>query len=679
MAISDKLNYLIETKSHLKDMINYGLDDENKITSSTTFRNYVKSVFKAFLESLNNPDTLFTNLPKITGTGSNITLNDTANAPMRIMLNATEITQDGTPTPDSPQDIHTISGDNTLKVNGKNLYNVFNQNDVSTSISIDEDGWISATYDNSSGTSTVIRNCKMNINNGLKPNTTYRMFLEVKNVSGTGRITINEGNNNASQFQTGAIYSYSDLTNNTTIYKDLITWSSLENRTLIFQQYLYWTAGQSGSIKFRISLIEDTSVTPDTFTYEPYISQEADIDLGNNILDLVKDKNFFEHPAGGGYATYRLTDDKAIYLVGGSTGWGWSYTNCQIKQTLDAGTYTISISQPSYEAKIYDSDNTQLKTTIATPQTITLSQTATVGIGIKVEGKSPVYVQIEKGSKGTQIFPYDKQINYSKKGNYKNEFIRTSGLNLIGLDTQQYKLNLKAGDKIYARNTTSTALTLNLYTNYGDTTRNDYWSVSANGSRVITVANDSNAIAWATAVASDGVAWVSYGETATDYEPYGTNEWYIKNNIYKKVFDGSESNWTLYTSYNNEKFVYSHWNTNYGLGFGTSLCTRFKNRNYAWADYGNIGEYSDHPSQTAKFFVTDQSSVENWKTWLSNNNITLYYVMKNPTYTKITGTLAEQLEYVYQLLKSYKGVTNISQVNNDLPFELDVEAVEDLI
>ena len=50
----------------------------------------------------------------------------------------------------------------------------------------------------------------------------------------------------------------------------------------------------------------------------------------------------------------------------------------------------------------------------------------------------------------------------------------------------------------------------------------------------------------------------------------------------------------------------------------------------------------------------------------------------SPTYTQITGTLAEQLEYVYQLLKSYKGVTNISQVNNDLPFELDVQAIENM-
>lgn len=50
----------------------------------------------------------------------------------------------------------------------------------------------------------------------------------------------------------------------------------------------------------------------------------------------------------------------------------------------------------------------------------------------------------------------------------------------------------------------------------------------------------------------------------------------------------------------------------------------------------------------------------------------------NGTYTKITGTLAEQLEYVYQLMKSYKGQTNISQINNDLPFIIDSTALKDL-
>ena len=50
-------------------------------------------------------------------------------------------------------------------------------------------------------------------------------------------------------------------------------------------------------------------------------------------------------------------------------------------------------------------------------------------------------------------------------------------------------------------------------------------------------------------------------------------------------------------------------------------------------------------------------------------------VKSSPTYTKITGTydtLASQLEAVWRA-NSYKGQTNISQVNDDLPFNLIVK------
>lgn len=49
----------------------------------------------------------------------------------------------------------------------------------------------------------------------------------------------------------------------------------------------------------------------------------------------------------------------------------------------------------------------------------------------------------------------------------------------------------------------------------------------------------------------------------------------------------------------------------------------------------------------------------------------LYYVLSSPTYTQITGTLKDELEAVHNA-KSYKGTTNINQINNDLPFNMDV-------
>lgn len=60
--------------------------------------------------------------------------------------------------------------------------------------------------------------------------------------------------------------------------------------------------------------------------------------------------------------------------------------------------------------------------------------------------------------------------------------------NLIGLDNKQYRVNLKKGDKILAVNNGTTNLNLNLYTNYGDTARNDFFTIAANSQRSIVIA-----------------------------------------------------------------------------------------------------------------------------------------------------------------------------------------------
>ena len=120
MAIADTITSMQNHTSNAYTMIGYGTD----LTGiNKNLENLSTSIFNAFLEALRNPDTLFTNLPKKTGTGANITLNDTANAPMRITLAPTELSQDSTPTPSSPQDIHTISGNNTISVKDGNNAN----------------------------------------------------------------------------------------------------------------------------------------------------------------------------------------------------------------------------------------------------------------------------------------------------------------------------------------------------------------------------------------------------------------------------------------------------------------------------------------------------------------------------------------------------------------------------
>ena len=105
-------------------------------------------------------------------------------------------------------------------------------------------------------------------------------------------------------------------------------------------------------------------------------------------------------------------------------------------------------------------------------------------------------------------------------GNSEQE--STTGTNLIGLDTEQYRVDLSEGDKLTITNNTSKQIIMDLYSNYGDTQRNDWFSFVANDTRTITLLHDTKAIAWRDAI--NGIAWCNSGETALPYEKYTGGE-----------------------------------------------------------------------------------------------------------------------------------------------------------
>lgn len=70
------------------------------------------------------------------------------------------------------------------------------------------------------------------------------------------------------------------------------------------------------------------------------------------------------------------------------------------------------------------------------------------------------------------------------------------------------------------------------------------------------------------------------------------------------------------------------------------------------------------------------NSVDNLKSWLSSNNVNVYFTLATPIEEAIEDTnLISQLNAL-QNATSYDGTTNISQTNDDLPFILDVEAMK---
>lgn len=219
------------------------------------------------------------------------------------------------------------------------------------------------------------------------------------------------------------------------------------------------------------------------------------------------------------------------------------------------------------------------------------------------------------------------------------------------------------------------------------------------------------------------VEWcqIEKGSTATTYEPYqsqsypvnlgdmelckiGTYQdyiyesngnWFKKENIGKVVLNGSEGNWTSwYNILNNNIGFYNTMNNIIAKGNdessinGNAYCDKFSEATTRVSIYDGSVEKMKICGGTGNAYLaiglaktklndysTKELAIASFKSWLSNNNTTLYYVLATPTTTEITdSTLINQLNNLEKAY-SYDEQTNISQVNNDLPFIITAEAI----
>ena len=199
-----------------------------------------------------------------------------------------------TPDPDYPQEITTLTFDKITR-RGKNLYDYNDKYIVDSRYTVDDDGWISIDIDTIDDSKIRYFNYYTNITRSIKPDTNYLLAIEIKEVSGSGYIYfMSNYYQNNSQFD-GNVQNYlSDLTSNSIILKKIKSLKTFENSNTFLRTYLQLSPNQTGSITFRISILEDTTVTPENFVYEPYQATEYAIDLqGNEMVELpngVKDE-----------------------------------------------------------------------------------------------------------------------------------------------------------------------------------------------------------------------------------------------------------------------------------------------------------------------------------------------------------------------------------------------------
>ena len=429
---AEKLTYLNETKTQLKDMLNLG----GASLTTEPFRQYVDTLKNRYLYFMNNgTQEVWDNWEKVVGEGTTITLNNTEEAPMKIDLKG-NTSQEGTPTPETPQDIHIVSGDNSINIVGTNLYNT---NDITnSSISVDNEGYITISIDNSSGSSTIINNFSTLLNSLIKPSTSYSVILEVKSVSGTGRITLRV-----------ASRTFESISSNSVYINVTSTRSDFSSANKQFNSYVYCTAGEAGTIKFRVSILSNTSITANDFVYQPYQSASYPISLG---VENLFNKNASGKPA---YAI-KTPIETGVRVIITSAGQNRYYgMNIGADELLGK---TITISEtitPSAsntgQTYLFFGNSTAVTTSLITNSGITGTgkQTKTISIPSSFPtncdriwfliyangtgtGNVDDYVdytdlQMEIGSTAHSYTPYGKAIELCKIGDYQDTIVKDNG------------------------------------------------------------------------------------------------------------------------------------------------------------------------------------------------------------------------------------------------------------
>ena len=354
---------------------------------------------------------------------------------------------------------------------GQNLYNFLDQNPSDVSMigagtTVDGDGWITVSMDNTGGTKTIYSNYFTN-NLDLVVGDTYSIVVEIKSVSGIGGLTYTSTLDNNGQFSNHTAFfdhvSPGDVIITTDTARESGKWG--------LRTYGYWAINQSGSITFRLSVIEGTGVTEDNFVYEPYVGgepspnpdypQEVNTVTGNSSFKITG-KNMYNSSyrnngvidvqhgtgteSGGVYTLTANGIDLYMWLAEG-VGVSAPYRRDQVFEFNDK-TYTATISDSRFTKNFvscYDENMNSLGYTKFTTSSFTFDNTLKEGAKYfalrfgyeqSVNGESYLFtIQLEEGDTATTYEPYQEHVypislgstELNKIGDYRDNIYYEDG------------------------------------------------------------------------------------------------------------------------------------------------------------------------------------------------------------------------------------------------------------
>lgn len=605
---------------------------------------------------------------------------------------------------------------------GKNLYNYKDTNSVNQLYTTDDDGWISATYDNT-GSSAVFLNYYTN-NLNLNYSTNYAIITEIKSVSGTGTFQLTSTASSYGQFASSASYSLANLSAGD-IKKNIVTTkASGETITDGLRTYLRFASGQSGSITFRISVLADTTVSINNFEYEAYGVMPSPnypselVSVGyTNLFDVTS----FESNLVSG----KILNDNGVETSDSNSTYSTYKIPIKANQTYSIKgyfqrVYLLNSSGTFVSRILYNSSTTDPMNTTYTP---------TIDGYFEFQIKNATY----NSNKG-QEFVYKGIINheYIPYGKYGIE-VKTTGKNLIPFTNQDFTVNnirYYVNNGSLFLNGTSTGETssknANFKNNFNFTLPAGTYTIShktgiiavylykynSDSSSFITLSTNATSSSFTLAeetklyigfyvyqnsFSNDTVEiMIEKGSSKTTYEQHKSNTHlytlnqplrsigdtkdllYIKNGmlyverkIGSIVLNGSES-YTLYNSTNARTIfttTISQTMDNYST---SSQIPNLKSSHFISVSQGatwTTGNISRRTQAQNNIYLTMANgyTVSTFKAWLQNNNVEVQYILKEPN-TEGLGKIEVPI--------TYKTITNIN-TNDELEPNMNITYVMD--
>lgn len=463
---------------------------------------------------------------------------------------------------------------------------------------------------------------------------------------------------------------------------------------------------QCDNLIFKPMLTTDTT----TNTFEPYTGAVPNPNFPREVINktgavemtFASGKNLFDG----------ITENGGISATNG-TNETIAANRVRSKNYIlvNSGQYTLSCKETNKSAYVYCYDNNKAflgyigSSWNVLPYTFTLlTNTRYIRFVIKNTNDTAIdyidvnEIQVEEGNQASTYEKYYStdytidlgDLELCKIGTYQDRLFKASGKNLFDglLESGSFNnsgLNSPADNRIrsvdYINVEPNTQYTLSFVNNTAKTIKtsisyystNDYITARigvvswvANNPITFTTPNNCNYIRFVfaynddTTITSTNIVYnvqIEKGNTATTYEPYG-NYWYKYNAIGKVVLNGSEENWsypstnrfnldgtiTYLKNYNTKYYASNCYIAYNQTGDNASFNTLVSNVNYGF-NFSSTGS----TNYTIRFKDTRFTSTSDFKTWLSTNNVLIYYQLETPTYERITGDLERQLNNVKTL------------------------------